>query len=170
MGRAPDHDAVRNSAALRSVPWQRRHRGSWAPAFAGETKGARTRASCRRKARCAEVRAVAAAPPRLLGPRFRGGNEEGARGKLILVFPANAGSQGPRDAGWQPRGHRTAKGSEARSVLVFKRTRASCCRKAHCAEVRSAAAAPPRFLGPRVRGGNEGGENPSIVLAESPLH
>src|SRR5690625_7815437 len=102
-----------------------------------------------------------------MGRRFRGGNEEGARGKLILVFPANAGSQGPRDAGWQPRGHRTAKGSEARSVLVFKRTRASCCRKAHCAEVRSVTAAPPRFLGPRFRGGNERGVNPRIVPAES---
>src|SRR5690625_6602269 len=32
---------ARKLTALRPVPWQRRHRGSWAPAFAGETKGER---------------------------------------------------------------------------------------------------------------------------------
>src|SRR5690625_5665023 len=32
---------ARKLTALRPVPWQRRHRGSWAPAFAGETKGGR---------------------------------------------------------------------------------------------------------------------------------
>src|SRR5690625_7669715 len=38
-------------------------------------------ASCRRKTYCAEVRSVATATPRLLGPRFRGGNDRRARGK-----------------------------------------------------------------------------------------
>src|SRR5690625_6642347 len=32
---------ARKLTALRPVPWQRRHRGSWAHAFAGETKGER---------------------------------------------------------------------------------------------------------------------------------
>src|SRR5690625_4696916 len=41
------------------------------------------RASFQRKARCAEVRAVAAAPPRLLGPRFRGGNERGVNPRIV---------------------------------------------------------------------------------------
>src|SRR5690625_4369312 len=35
-----------------------------------------TQASCRRNTPCAEARSVAAAPPWLLGPRFRGGSEE----------------------------------------------------------------------------------------------
>src|SRR5690625_5676617 len=43
-------------------------------------------ASCRQKARCAEVRAVAAAPLRLLGPRFRGGNERGQHGGGLFSF------------------------------------------------------------------------------------
>src|SRR5690625_4099915 len=42
FSRAPGHRAGRRPAALRSVLWQRRHRGSWAPAFAGETKGGST--------------------------------------------------------------------------------------------------------------------------------
>src|SRR5690625_1530154 len=45
------------------------------------------RASCRRKAHCTEVRSVAAAPPRLLGPRFRGGNEGERGGSLELHAP-----------------------------------------------------------------------------------
>src|SRR5690625_4338654 len=36
--RGSEHRAGGISAALRSVPWQRPHRGSWAPAFAGETR------------------------------------------------------------------------------------------------------------------------------------
>src|SRR5690625_3456612 len=32
-GREPEHPAGGEPAALRSVPWQRHHRGSWAPAF-----------------------------------------------------------------------------------------------------------------------------------------
>src|SRR5690625_7920304 len=36
----PEHRAGGRPAALRSVPWQRHHRGPWAPAFAGKTKGA----------------------------------------------------------------------------------------------------------------------------------
>src|SRR5690625_1193146 len=39
FSRKPEHYASREPAALRSAPWQRHHRGSWAPAFAGETKG-----------------------------------------------------------------------------------------------------------------------------------
>src|SRR5690625_6249473 len=42
FSRAPGHRAGRRPAALRSVLWQRHHRGSWAPAFAGETKGGST--------------------------------------------------------------------------------------------------------------------------------
>src|SRR5690625_7734255 len=38
-----------------------------------------TQASCRRNTPCAEARSVAAAPPWLLGPRFRGGSEETER-------------------------------------------------------------------------------------------
>src|SRR5690625_2873117 len=86
------------------------------------------RASCRRKAHCTEVRSVAAAPPRLLGPRFRGGNEGERGGSLelhapisLIVFPANAGIQGPRSTGWQPEGHRTTRTSAARSALAFQR-------------------------------------------------
>jgi len=141
----------------------------------------RTRASCRRSAQCAEVRSVAAAPSRLLGPRFRGGNERAgtrtsrrrsarctgsvlwqrrhlgswAPAFLPLVFPAKAGTQGPRSTGRQPKGHRAAKGSAARRVLLFKRAQAPRRWKAYCIEVRSVAAGPPRFLGPRFRGGNE---------------
>src|SRR5690625_5798339 len=47
--------------------------------------------------------------------------------------------------------------SAARSALsCFKRTRASCWRNIRCAEVRPVGVAPPRFLGPRFCGGNEG--------------
>src|SRR5690625_4610561 len=66
----PEHRASGKPAALSSAPWQRGHRGSWAPAFAGETKGARTCALRRWNPRCAEVCAVIAAQPWLLGPRF----------------------------------------------------------------------------------------------------
>src|SRR5690625_7512480 len=33
MGNEPEHRAGGKPTALRSVPWQRHHRGSWAPAF-----------------------------------------------------------------------------------------------------------------------------------------
>src|SRR5690625_602814 len=39
---------------------------------------------------------------------------------LPLVFPANAGTQGPRSTGWQPKGHRATMASVARSVLAFQ--------------------------------------------------
>src|SRR5690625_454497 len=113
FSRKPEHRAGGRPAAMRSAPWQRRHRGSWAPAFypssSRRTPGPRdhgalggnqkdieplqpprhrgcclfkkARAPCRRKACCDEVRPVAAAPPWLLGPCFRRGNERRARGK-----------------------------------------------------------------------------------------
>gem|GEM_PF-5355249 len=112
FSRAPGHPAGGKPTALRSAPWQRLHRGSWAPAFAGETKGARTCALRRWNPRCAEVCAVIAAPPGFLGPRF----------PTLFVFPANAGTQGPPSTGWQPKGHRTTKGSAAGSP--FKGARA----------------------------------------------
>src|SRR5690625_284242 len=68
---------------------------------------------------------------------------------LPLVFPAKAGTQGPRSTGRQPKGHRAAKGSAARRVLFFKRAQAPRRRSAYCAEVRSVAAGPPRPLDPR---------------------
>src|SRR5690625_7426701 len=67
-----------------------------------------------------------------------------------LVFPANAGSQGPPSTGWRPKGHRATTASAAESVLFFKRARRSCRRRTCGAEVRSVAAAPPRRLGPRL--------------------
>src|SRR5690625_1602358 len=78
-------------------------------------------ASCRRRVHCAEVRSVAAAPLRLLGPRFRGGNEGGSdlAPIYLIVFPAKAGTQGPRSTGWQPEGHRATTASAARRVLFF---------------------------------------------------
>jgi len=86
-------------------------------------------ASCWLKARCAEVRSMAAAPPQLLGPRFRGGNEGERGGSLelhapisLIVFPANAGIQGPPNSGWQPKGHRTTAASAARRVPSFEKT------------------------------------------------
>src|SRR5690625_3845110 len=85
FSRAPGHRAGRRPAALRSVLWQRHHYGSWAPAFAGETNRVGARTLCRRNTRCAEVRAVAAAPPRLLGPRFRGGDEGGMNPSIVLA-------------------------------------------------------------------------------------
>src|SRR5690625_3365362 len=56
-----------------------------------------------------------------------------------------------------------------RGCRLFMSTQASCRWKARCVEVRSVAAAPPRLLGPRFRGGNERGMNPSILPAEGPL-
>src|SRR5690625_2299705 len=91
------------------------------------------------------VRSVAAAPSRPLGLSL----------SYPLVFPANAGTQGPRSIGWQPKGHRATKGSAARRVLLFKRAQAPRRWKAYCIEVRSVATALPWFLGPRFRGGNE---------------
>jgi len=38
FSRELEHRASRKSAAMRFALWQRRYRGSWAPAFAGETK------------------------------------------------------------------------------------------------------------------------------------
>src|SRR5690625_118826 len=110
------------------------------------------------KTHCAEVRSVTTAPPQLLGPAF-----------LPLVFPANAGTQGPSSSGRQPKGHRPTMTSAAQRVLFFKRAQAPCQQKTYCAEVRSVATAPPRLLGPRFRGGNEWGMNPSTVPAERPL-
>src|SRR5690625_6188039 len=59
-------------------------------------------ASCWLKARCAEVRSMAAAPPQLLGPSFRGGSDArrgaspGLRAPFSrIVFPANAARQAP---------------------------------------------------------------------------
>src|SRR5690625_2280916 len=86
-----------------------------------------------------------------------------------LVFPANAGTQGPSSSGRQPKGHRATAASVAQRVLFFKRAQAPCQQKTYCAEVRSVATAPPRLLGPRFRGGNEWGMNPSTVPAERPL-
>src|SRR5690625_4608424 len=63
------------------------------------------------------------------------------------IFPANAGTQGPRSSGWQPEGHRAATASAARGCFLFKTTRTSCRRKTRCAEVHSVAAATPRLLG-----------------------
>src|SRR5690625_3065 len=117
------------------------------------------RTTIQRKAHCAEARLVTAAPSRFLGLSL----------SYLLVFPAKAGIQGPRSIGRQPKGHRVTKGSAARRVLFFKRAQVPCRRKAHCAEVRAVAAAPPRLLGPRFRGGNEWGMNPSIVPVEGPL-
>src|SRR5690625_1857874 len=68
-------------------------------------------------------------------------------GNPLHRLPANSRIQGPPSTGWRPEGHRATKGSAARRVLFFKRAQAPCRRKAHCAEVRAVAAAPPRFLG-----------------------
>src|SRR5690625_306121 len=68
---------------------------------------------------------------------------------LLFVFPANAGTQGPRSSGRQPKGHRATKGSAARSAEAFKELCTLYRWNTCCAEVRSVAAAPPRFLGPR---------------------
>jgi len=106
----------------------------------------------RRKARCAEVRSVAAAPPRFLGSLL----------SYPLVFPPRQNSRGPG-----PRDHRALGGNQEdiepswlprhRACFLFKTTRTSCRRKTRCAEVRSMTATPPRLLGPRFRGGNERG-------------
>src|SRR5690625_6201607 len=53
----------------------------------------RAQASCRWKARCVEVRFVAAAPPWLLGPRFRGGGGGAPRGGGGRA--ARGGARGP---------------------------------------------------------------------------
>src|SRR5690625_32238 len=52
---------------------------------------------------------------------------------------------------------------------LFKKARAPCRRNTRCAEVRFVATAPPRFLGPRFRRGNERSESLYIVPAEHPL-
>src|SRR5690625_4856960 len=97
-------------------------------------------ASCRRKTYCAEVRSVAAATPRFLGPRFRGGNERERGGNTeivaeagkprkgpglapisLIVFPASAGIRGPRSTGWRPEGHRATTVSAARRVTSFEK-------------------------------------------------
>src|SRR5690625_6595211 len=94
----------------------------------------------RRNARCAEVRSATAATPRLLGPRFRGGNEGERGGNIasaaevgktrkgpglapisLIVFPANAGIQGPPSTGWRPEGHRPTTASAARRVLAIQK-------------------------------------------------
>src|SRR5690625_5346665 len=49
--------------------------------------------------------------------------------------------------------HHGLRGTER--AVFCKEPRASLQRKAHCTEVRSVATAPPRPLGPRLRGGNE---------------
>jgi len=118
---------------------------------------------------------VTAAPPRLLGPRFRGGNERGGGEKRrksmeepekrerVLIWRRFISSFSRRRPG--PRDHRALDGSQKDikppqpprhgGCCSFKGTRASCQRKARCAEVRSVAAAPSRSLDPRFRGGNE---------------
>src|SRR5690625_3778415 len=92
----------------------------------------------------------------VLRPPLSRGKRRRAQGSLelhapisLIVFPANAGIQGPPSSGWRPKGHQTTTASAARRVLVFKRTRALYWRKARCAEVRSVAAAPSWLLGPR---------------------
>src|SRR5690625_558667 len=161
-----------------SVPCLRHNRCSCAPAFALYTYTRCIRSSCRRIACCVEVRSVATAPPRFLGPRFlpprfpgerrdpgttelwtatkRTSSHQGLCGteraafkeprtprrrntpcaevrsataapprllglslSYLLVFPANAGTQGPPSSGRQPRGHRTAMTSAAQKVLAF---------------------------------------------------
>src|SRR5690625_3651003 len=132
------HRAGGSSTALRSALWLLDHRGSWAPAFAGETNGACTRTPCRRSARCTGS---------VLWQRHHRGFW--APAFLPLVFPANAGIHGPRSIGRQPRAPRPARALRHEGCFLFKRTRASCRRSAQCAEVRSVAAGPPRPLDPR---------------------
>src|SRR5690625_1552200 len=127
FSRAPKHRAGGISAALRSGQWVSHHRGSWAPAFAGETKGERGGIGKARRANLAE--------------------------SSLIGFPANAGIQGPPSSGWQPRGHRTAMASAARNApSCYERTRAASGRNLLCAgvrRVRGATAGPRR---PRSRG------------------
>src|SRR5690625_3508192 len=160
---------ARKLTALRPVPWQRRHRGSWAPAFAGETKGERggigktrraqsggelshrlpserrdpgttelwtatKRASNRHGLRSTEgagfsrapkhraggistaLRSipVAAAPLRLLGPRFRGGNDPTGRTSQLNaegpIWRRTLSSSSQRTPG--PRDHRALDGNQ----------------------------------------------------------
>src|SRR5690625_1684576 len=114
----------------------------------------RTRTWYQRKAHCAEVRSVATAPPRLLGPRFRKGNPLSCA-DLSHRFPGES-----RDPG-TPEPWVTARRAmnhhhlhQPEGAVLCKSPRASFQRKAHCAEVRSVATAPPRPLGPRFRKGN----------------
>src|SRR5690625_3682047 len=104
MEHEPEHRAGGEAAALRVAPWQRLHHGSWASACAGETKGE------------------------------RGGNGEKRSGSWktrrgldlalisLIVFPANAGIQGLRSIGWQPKGHRATEDSAVRSALFFQKS------------------------------------------------
>src|SRR5690625_6293879 len=81
---------------------------------------------------------MTSAPPRFLGRRYRGGNEGERGGNIesaaeigktrrsseltpisLIVFPANAGTQGPPSTGWQPKGHQATTASVARRVLRF---------------------------------------------------
>src|SRR5690625_7938859 len=116
-----------------------------------------TQASCRWNIRCAEVRSVTAAPPRLLG--------------LSLFYPSfSRRTPGPRDHG--------ALGGSQKDIgpprfpqhgacCSFKKSQASCRRNIRCAEVRFVAAATPRLLGPRFRGGDEWGMDPRHEPADT---
>src|SRR5690625_6413004 len=110
------------------------------------------------KTHCAEVRSVTTAPPQLLGPAF-----------LPLVFPANAGTQGPSSSGRQPKGHRATMTSAAQRVLFFKRAQAPCQQKTYCAEVQFVTTQAPSLLGYRSRMRNECGMNQRTLQAERPL-
>src|SRR5690625_1217232 len=136
-----------------------------------------TQASCRRNIHCAEIHSrgsgttAAPGPPLSRGKRRESAEESEKRGgpnlaeNSLIVFPANAGTQGPPSSGRQPRGHRTTTASAARRVLSFKSAQASCRRKAHCAEVHSrgsgttAAPGPLAFL-PLVFPANAGTQGP----------
>src|SRR5690625_4363700 len=119
-----------------------------------------TQAPGRRKFYCAEVRSVAAAPPRFLG--------------LSLSYPPSSSRRKPG-----PRDHRALGGNQKdieplqpprhRGCCLFKKARAPCRRKACCDEVRPVAAAPPWLLGPCFRRGNERSESLYIVPAKGSL-
>src|SRR5690625_7986030 len=83
MGREPEHRAGGKPAALRSVPWQRRHRGSWAPAFAGETKRGRGGAACRRRAPGLAVITVVVARSGERRGGIRWGTDGAANGSMM---------------------------------------------------------------------------------------
>src|SRR5690625_7341406 len=70
FSKEPEHRVGGKLTALRSVPQQRRHRGSWAPAFAADAKPACARAPCRRSADCAEARHLDTARSRPRGARL----------------------------------------------------------------------------------------------------
>src|SRR5690625_8051088 len=107
----------------------------------------------RRKARCAEVRSVAAAPPRFLGSLL----------SYPLVFPPRQNSRGPG-----PRDHRALGGNQEdiepswlpmeRAWCRFRTTRTACGRKNRCTEVRSMTAKPPEHLCRRFCGGKKRGD------------